>query len=293
MDIFVGTSLLAAFIIGIAALFAPCCITVLLPSYFASIFRTRKKVFLMTFIFFLGILTVFLPLGLGMAVLGQIFSRYHAPIFITAGMFFILLGVSLVLGKRFMLPFSLHPSIAAHNIPSIFLLGIVSGIATTCCAPVLAGVIALSVLPGSVLWGGLYTLAYVLGMVTPLFVIAFFLDRVNLTQKLMDATAPITLPFGKGTAEVRLPDLISGITFLAMGALTLYWAFTGQVNTHGQYQIDVNIYLTKLQMSLNQWLGAVPQFVWALVFLGILALLARVAFKQFTGSGESNNHCNH
>ena len=56
MELLISTSLIAAFVAGIAALFAPCCVTVLLPSYFGSIFETRRKVFLMTFIFFLGIL---------------------------------------------------------------------------------------------------------------------------------------------------------------------------------------------------------------------------------------------
>src|SRR3989344_2347675 len=73
-------SLITAFIAGIAALFAPCCITVLLPSYLGSIFREKRKVFLMTFVFFLGLLAVFLPLGMGAAGLGKLFSRYHDQI---------------------------------------------------------------------------------------------------------------------------------------------------------------------------------------------------------------------
>ena len=85
MDLLVSTSMVSAFIAGIAALFAPCCITVLLPSYLGSIFRERSKVFLMTFIFFLGILVVFLPLGLGSAVFGQLLSRYHTFIFAVGG----------------------------------------------------------------------------------------------------------------------------------------------------------------------------------------------------------------
>ena len=80
MELFLSASLMAAFIAGVAALFAPCCITVLLPAYFASIFREKYKVFLMTFIFFLGILAVFLPIGLGAALLGQLFGRFHKEI---------------------------------------------------------------------------------------------------------------------------------------------------------------------------------------------------------------------
>jgi len=65
MDLLVSTSMVAAFIAGVAALFAPCCITVLLPSYLGSIFRERTKVFLMTFIAkgYIGF-SIFYTLGL-------------------------------------------------------------------------------------------------------------------------------------------------------------------------------------------------------------------------------------
>ena len=97
METLIIASLITAFVAGIAALFAPCCITVLLPSYLGSIFRERQKVLLMTFVFFLGLLAVFLPLGLGAAGLGQLLSKYHDPIFIVGGIFLLLLGASILL----------------------------------------------------------------------------------------------------------------------------------------------------------------------------------------------------
>src|SRR3989304_7623442 len=110
MDLLLSASIIAAFAAGIAALFAPCCITVLLPSYLASIFRERHKVFLMTFIFFLGILSVFLPIGLGVAALGKFFSQYHNAVFGTGAVFLIVLGLSILLGRHFSLPFKIHPA---------------------------------------------------------------------------------------------------------------------------------------------------------------------------------------
>jgi len=284
MELLIGTSLIAAFIAGVAALFAPCCVTVLLPSYFGSIFRTRRKVFFMTFIFFLGILTVFLPLGLGISVLGQVFSRYHREIFTAIGLLLTALGVSLLFGKRFALPkkFRLKPELTGEeNIGSVFMLGIFSGIVTTCCAPVLAGVLALSMLPGSYIWGVVYTLAYVLGMVMPLFVLASVLDRSRMTDRLFGARKPITLRlFGKDIM-VRISDLLAGATFTAMGALTLFWAFTGNLAMQSELQINVNIYLTKFQLWLNQFIGGVPQYVWAILVVGIFAWLTTAAVKQF------------
>lgn len=281
MELIISTSLIAAFIAGVAALFAPCCITVLLPSYFASIFRERRKVFLMTFIFFLGILAVFLPLGLGISALGQVFSRYHSVIFSLAGALFLVLGVMLVTGRKMSLPWNYHPKLQNHNALSVFVLGIFSGIATTCCAPVLAGVLALSVLPGSVVWGLVYTLAYVLGMVSPLFLIAFLLDKGNVTERMTAKTGPREFKLFGRTFEVTIPELISGITFLVMGVLTSVWAFTGNVNSHSEFQVDVNIYLTRLQDFLNAWIGGVPQYVWAIFFLGVFVWLVWFAVRRF------------
>ena len=152
-------SLVTAFIAGIAALFAPCCITVLLPAYFGSIFRQKRTIMLMTLVFFMGLLAVFLPLGLGFAALGVLFSKYHNLIFVSGGIFLLFLGISILLGMHFSLSFS-HPKMKVQNAASVFVLGIFSAFATLCCAPVLAGVLALSILPGSIFWGGVYALAY-------------------------------------------------------------------------------------------------------------------------------------
>lgn len=289
MELLIGTSLTAAFIVGVAALFAPCCITVLLPSYFGSIFQERRKVFLMTSVFSLGIFTVFLPIGLGASFLGQVFSRYHSPIFFTAGTFFLLLGIILLLGKKFSMPFNVQHSIKKYTIPSVFVLGIFSGIATTCCAPVLAGVLALSVLPGSMFWGVLYTLSYVLGMVTPLFLIAFFLDQADVTDKFMTAMGEKIISIGGKKISFMLADIISGITFLVMGILTIAWAWTGKLAVHAEYQVNINIYLAKLQKIILGYLGGASFYVWA-VFIGILFIgIITLAVRGYRGSGNRKN----
>ena len=67
MELVAAASLITAFVAGMAALFAPCCIGVLLPSYLASVFKTKTEIFLMTFVYYLGLLTIFMPLGFGAA----------------------------------------------------------------------------------------------------------------------------------------------------------------------------------------------------------------------------------
>src|SRR3989338_8524264 len=103
-ELVVSASLLASFIAGVAALFAPCCISVLLPAYLGSVFRQRRTVLLMTFVFFLGLLLVFLPLGLGMAGLGTALAGFHDLIFTIGGLLLLGLGLFILLGRHFSLP---------------------------------------------------------------------------------------------------------------------------------------------------------------------------------------------
>lgn len=279
MNLLVSTSIVAAFIAGIAALFAPCCITVLLPSYLGSIFRERRKVFLMTFIFFLGILVVFLPLGLGSALFSQFLSRYHNLIFATGGLFLLGLGLTMVLGVHWSLPWHVNPQLKQHNAFSVFTLGIFSGIATTCCAPVLAGVLALSVLPGSVWLGGAYTLAYVMGMVAPLFVVSLLLDKTKATRKLIKARKPFVYRLGSRSVSVSLPDLISGMLFIGMGFLTAWLAFGNKLAMRSSAQITINIWATKVINAIKGLTDSLPQSWWAALFgLFFLGLTARVIY---------------
>src|SRR3989344_792508 len=274
MDFVFSASVVAAFLAGIAALFAPCCITVLLPTYFASIFKQRSTVLLMTFIYFLGLVTVFLPIGLGAAFLTQLFSAYHNQIFLLGGLLLTVLGTLLVAGKRMSLPFNVHPELKKTDKVSIFGLGVFSGIATTCCAPVLAGVLALSALPGSYLLGAVFTLAYVLGMVAPLFILAAVMDKSGATSKLMTLRKPI---FGK----VTLSNLISGIMFLGLGLIILAKARSSQLTMHSSYQLNVNLAIAGLTEKIGSYTRILPEPVWAILILLAVAVIVISAVRQW------------
>lgn len=280
MDILVGTSLIAAFVAGVAALFAPCCITVLLPSYLGNIFREKYKIFFMTFVFFLGILTVFLPIGLGASYLAQLFSKYHNIIFTVGGIFLVVLGITMLLGKKFSTPTSIRDGMKRH-VSSIYVLGIFSAIATTCCAPVLAGVLTLSVASGSIVWGLLYTLAYVVGMTLPLFIIAAFLDRANLTERFTNAKKTISMGIGGFSWRITVSELVSGLIFLLMGGYITYLAFSNQLFTHSSYQLEMNLWNAKFLGAINGFVTLIPEYIWALLFIGIVWYVSSVFIKQY------------
>lgn len=263
-----------------AALFAPCCISVLLPSYLGSIFRERYKVVAMTFIYFLGVLTVFLPIGLGFAYFAQFFKDYHGMVYFLGGSFMAILGLMVLTNNGFSLPFTVHPQLKKHNGGSVYVLGIFSGIATTCCAPVLAGVLALSALPGSVFWGGLYTVVYVIGMVAPLFFIALIADKTKINQKMMMLRKPFVYNLLGKQISITWAQLISGGIFLIMGLYTIYISFIGQVMSTTDYQISMNIYLAKLLKMIIVFITPVANYIW----IAIGAVTATLIVKTVRGN---------
>ena len=285
MEVLIGASLVAAFIAGIAALFAPCCITVLLPAYFASIFKQKRTVFLMTFVFFLGLLTVFLPLGLGIGGLGQIFSKYHNILYIIGAVFLFFLGLSILLGIHFSLPISIKPGIKVDSAGSVYALGIFSAFATLCCAPVLAGVMALSILPGSLLLGGLYTLAYVLGMVAPLFVLAFTLDKTDAASRLSFLKKPFSYSIMRREVVLKFADLLSGVTFVVMGILISYLALTNKIAMKSSYQTMFNIFMANTTDKVAGYIGWVPPPFWIALIIAVFGLIFFVAYKLFKSQG--------
>lgn len=252
MPTIVSASLVTSFFAGVAALFAPCCVAVLLPTYLASLLREKRKVLVMTLVFFLGLLTVFLPIGLAGAALGQILRQYHNAIYLAGSIFLILLGASLVFSFRILPGFNFHPSSTVGKNTPVYVLGVFSGLATLCCAPVLAGIVALTVLPGSVFWGLIYTLAYTLGIVAPLVAIALTVDKLNLTEKFMVLRKTFTYRIGKKTVQVRYADLLAGVVFLAMGLLILYLSMTNQLFAHSGYQTKINLFFANLTKWLTQ-----------------------------------------
>ncbi len=280
METLVGTSLIAAFVAGVAALFAPCCITVLLPSYLGNIFREKYKIFFMTFIFFLGVMTVFLPIGLGASFLAQLFGEYHNVIFTVGGIFLIALGITMLFGKKFATPVSVRDGMKKH-VSSIYVLGIFSAIATTCCAPVLAGVLVLSMASGTIVWGALYTVAYVVGMTLPLFIIAVFLDKVNLTERFTNAKKTVGMRFGSLNWQITVSELISGLIFLLMGGYITFLAFSNQLFTHSNYQLEMNLWNAKFLGAINGFVTIVPEYIWAFLFIGLVVYASYVFIKQY------------
>lgn len=234
----------------------------------------------MTFVFFLGIFLVFLPLGLGFGWFGRLIAQFHSWIYFFGALFLILLGASIFLGFHFMLPFHVSPKLKNHNIPSIFALGIFSGLATTCCAPVLAGVLALSVLPGSMFWGTMYALVYVLGMVAPLFIIAIFLDKINFTEKFSVFKKSINYKILSRDVVINPGQLFSGLMFFFIGGLIMFLTLTDRLRMESDMLVSVNILTAKYLYILKGAIGSIPWFIFPALFILVVFIIIKASFNQ-------------
>src|SRR2546427_9229811 len=100
---------------------------------------------------------------------------------------------------------------------AVLSLGAFSGVASSCCAPVLAGVAALSGVSGSFSNALILGVGYVFGMVFPLFVIALLWDRFNWGESRLLKGERFSIPlFGRRLA-LHSTTLASGLILIAMG----------------------------------------------------------------------------
>src|SRR3990172_8793916 len=118
-----GSSILAAFMGGMLALAAPCCVTFLLPAYLGGVYRAKAAVLAMTFVFGGGIAVVILPIALGVAALARALNQWHTEVFILGAVFLLFLGTWSLMGRNLTLPVRPTAQPAGTGVLSVFGLG--------------------------------------------------------------------------------------------------------------------------------------------------------------------------
>lgn len=268
--ILLQTSLIAAFVAGVVALFAPCCISFLLPAYLGNVFKEKEKVVLMTMIFGLGIFTVMMPAVLGVAALSKFLFEYHDGIYYLGGFIMFLSAAITFLGLKLPMPKFGHEMKKADPL-SVFTLGIFSGITSACCAPVLIGILTLTFLSpnflGALAIGGMY----VLGMVMPLLFIAVFLSG-RMTKFMFLRKKVFSFQFLGKERTVIVSNFIASIIFFFTGALIIY------LKSIGRLGMEDSEGFAKMVQTASAY---VNQFVGNNIFLniGFIAIVVFVLYK--------------
>ncbi|MGO9644297.1 MAG: cytochrome c biogenesis CcdA family protein [Candidatus Bathyarchaeia archaeon] len=227
MSLLLLAYVIAAFVAGIVALAMPCCFSVLLPSYFAQSFKQRGRRVGMTAIFSMGIATIMLPLAFGITFVGRALGTNHELVFVGGGFLMILIGFWTLWGRGMLPKFNFSVNLKKVNVASVYTLGLFSGAATSCCAPVLAGILILTAISTSILEGLLVGITYVVGMVAPLFVTALVWDKYRATGVNPLKGRLVTLKCLGREFSVHSSKLIAGVMFLVMGVVNIGVGLTG------------------------------------------------------------------
>ncbi|MFF8904794.1 cytochrome c biogenesis CcdA family protein [Streptomyces olivaceoviridis] len=280
-DLLFGTTLLASFFGGVVALLAPCCVSVMLPAYLATGFRSRGRVVAATLAFGAGVTTVIVPIGLGAAAASAALIRYHLAVYMAGGSLMLLGGLAVLYGWKPNWPMLSGRGPRSHGFGAAYALGAFSGIASACCAPVLAGVAVLSGATASFPAALSVGLIYVLGMVTPLVVIALAWERGNRRPARLLQGRRVGLRFGSWRRGVPLGDLLGGLLLVVMGLLTCALAITGPSMPTSGWRVTLAADLQHAASITTRALGGwLPGWVVALAAVVTLTALLRVARRR-------------
>lgn len=279
-SVFLGGSVLAAFVAGIIALLAPCCLSVMLPAFFASSFQNRRLLAAMTVVFAAGIATIILPLALGASALRTLVTAQHTTVYILGGLLMLGLGAFSLAGGQIKLPTPGIGRSGSTGVAGVYSLGLFSGIASSCCAPVLAGVLALSGVASSFAWASGLGFAYVAGMVAPLFVISLLWDRYDWRSSQIFRPRSFTIGVGRLRRTVSGAALASGLLLTIMGVASIVIGFTGQTMSTSGWQARLSLTLQEAGRSVTDALGWLPGWASAVLLLLAGGLILRRAARQ-------------
>lgn len=274
-----SSAVLVAFLGGVVALLAPCCVSVMLPAYLASGLRSRTRIITMTGVFGAGVATVILPVALGASALSRLLLGNHMPVFAVGGVLMVAGGIAMARGASFKLPMPGSAPAPGTGLRSVYALGAFSGAASACCAPVLAGVVALAGVAGSFGVATVIGVTYVFGMVAPLAAFALVWDRRNWGQSGFFRANSIKIRIGGLSRPTSLANLLSGGLLTVMGALTTALAFRGPGMSSDGWQIRVTAELQHWVAVLRANLDWIPGWVSALIILSLLAAFVRAASR--------------
>lgn len=276
---------LAAFAAGVLALLSPCS-ALLLPSFFAYAFASRRALLARTFVFYLGLLITLVPLGTGASAASSLFYG-HRPLLVTiAGWSIIGLGVLQLAGRGFAVPgvARLQAAVSTRGDNgwlSTLLLGAVYGLAGFCSGPVLGAILtaatwaqssAVAATQDSPWKGGALLAVYALGMAAPLFVLAALWDRFDLGRRRWLRGRTLTW----GRLRVHSTSLVAGLLFIAVGVVFLrYDGTAGLTGSLGMGDLTDVEY--SAQQAVTEWAAHVPAW---LPLLAVVLIALAVAWRR-------------
>ncbi len=264
----VKITFLVAFLAGILSIFAPCVLP-FLPAFFAYSFKEKANITKMTFMFFLGFAATFTTFGVIAGVLGLqtlIVLPYKNILIPLAGIVIILFGILTMLGKGFY--FIKQPQMKTKNDAfGIFLFGVLFAIGwAACLGPVLGAILSIGAILQNYLQAGLLLITYAFGVFVPLFILAFFYDKLHVHAfRFMNKKVKI------GKFQTLLPSFISGLLLIITGLFFVFLEGTDFINSITFFGLKKYFY--DWQRALVDWQYANVVGAVALIVIVILIVL--------------------
>lgn len=234
-------TLIGAFAGGVITLLSPCSV-MLLPAFFSYAFTSPTKLLARTGVFYLGLITTLVPIGVLAGSVGAFVNDNRSMVVTVASWIVIALGVVMVAGITIPLPGSSNADgHDATSTTSVYALGTVYGIAGVCAGPLLGSVLTLATVGGSAAHGGLVLLVFAAGMVVPLIVLALVWDRLPWVRVLVRPRG-----FRIGPWSNTWTGLIGGALTIGVGVLLL--VTEGTATLGGVLTVDD-------QFRLEEWVA--------------------------------------
>lgn len=211
------------------ALLSPCS-ALLLPAFFAYAFQSRRQLTARTALFYLGLVTVFVPLGTGAALATALFVDHRGSMILVAGVLLVALGVAELAGRSLSFVRLGSGLGEASGLLGTYSLGLVYGFGGFCSGPILGSVLTVAATDGNPLRGGGLLAVYALGTTVPLFLLAALWDSLGIGGRRWLRGRGLTL----GPLTVHSTNVIAGSIFILLGLSFVF--FRGTTSLSGLYE---------------------------------------------------------
>ena len=273
----VEVSYLAALLGGVLSLLSPCS-ALLLPAFFAYAFQSRGKLLAKTTVFYLGLVTTLVPLGMGISAVSRLAYGQRGTLILVSGSVIIALGVLQLLGRGFELGHlsRLSGKVRGTSAGATFALGAVYGFAGFCSGPILGAVLTVAASSGQVSRGATLLAVYALGMAAPLFFLASLWDRFNLGRRSWLRGRELSL----SRLRLHTANLVSGTLFILLGVIFIAYEGTSALSSlYEAYGAEDLAYAAEKWTS-SSTSGLPDALVLAVALAAALALAAAVLGRR-------------
>lgn len=262
--------LLGAFLGGVLTLLSPCSV-MLLPAFFSYAFSSPAVLLSRTGVFYLGLITTLVPMGVLAGTLGA-FVQQHRTEFITVAAW-IVIAAGVVLAAGIPIPgLSRSRGAEGTSVAAVYALGTVYGLAGVCAGPLLGAVLTYAAVGGSAVFGGILLFVFAAGMALPLLLIALLWGRMPFIRRLV---RPRELVIGRW--RNAWTSIIGGLATIAVGVLLLVTGGTealgGVLGATDQFRLES--WVLRVSAGVPDWVVLVGVVVVVGAIAGTIAVVRR------------------